>query len=595
MAYETYQRTDNDERTYLAYLMNLFSEVRNRRANFEPLWEEAASLCWPEYRNSFSFGSVRAPGMKYTEFQLDTSASIASHRFMAVCDALMTPFSMPWARMRASDSDLMKDRNVKLYYERVTEIMWQERYKAEANFMGSQQVNWQSVGVFGGQNMLTDELDISVGGGQERGLRYIPCPPGEIYLLRNHQGRVDGFIRHFRWNARQAYQKWPEIVKEKFKSALDRNSQELFDFLQFVMPRTDYKPEAILTPQSKPYSSCYISCAPACILEEGGYRTFPLAHGGYMLAPGEEYERGPAQQVLPALKTLNAEKALFLKAGQYAADPMKLLPGDDSLFDFKAHPGSYVYGGITEDGKPLVANLAGGDIQITLEMMQEERRCVDDAFLVSLYAFLFGDAKNSRARNAREVIEYLNDRALFLAPTLGKQFGYLAGVVSREYDVLSYQRKFPPKPPALREAQGQYTDVAQWTSPLALALRGPAAAGFLRTVEIAAATVQAGGPPDVMDIFDFEVALPEIAEDQFTPTRWMSTPQKIAATRQGRAKQQQQENYIKSLPGLAAKAKADAISQKAQAGMNIGGVLSGTPEGGMPMMPGQSEPGGRPF
>ena len=69
----------------------------------------------------------------------------------------------------------------------------------------------------------------------------------------------------------------------------------------------------------------------------------------------------------------------------------------------------------------------------------------------------------------------------------------------------------------------------------------------------------------------------------------------MAQKRKGRAAAQAEANRVKSLPGEAAIMKAKAISDKAGAGMNIGGVLSGTPEGGMPMMPGQSSPGGRPF
>jgi hypothetical protein len=41
------------------------------------------------------------------------------------------------------------------------------------------------------------------------------------------------------------------------------------------------------------------------------------------------------------------------------------------------------------------------------------------------------------------------------------------------------------------------------------------------------------------------------------------------------------------MPGRAAIMKAQAINTKAQTGGNIGGTLSGTPQGGMPMMPGQ--------
>jgi hypothetical protein len=79
------------------------------------------------------------------------------------------------------------------------------------------------------------------------------------------------------------------------------------------------------------------------------------------------------------------------------------------------------------------------------------------------------------------------------------------------------------------------------------------------------------------------------------PEDWMSTPKEIAAQEKAAADAAKRDDYIKSLPGEAAKAKAAAIAAKAATGGNTGGTLSGTPEGGMPMMPGQDAPGGRSF
>ena len=75
----------------------------------------------------------------------------------------------------------------------------------------------------------------------------------------------------------------------------------------------------------------------------------------------------------------------------------------------------------------------------------------------------------------------------------------------------------------------------------------------------------------------------------------MSTAKEIAAQEAAAAAAAKEEARVKSLPGEAAIAKAQAISAKAATGGNTGGTLSGTPEGGMPMMPGQNAPGGRAF
>ena len=590
MAYETYSGAWGDQASKVAYFMQLFSQVRTRRATFEAQWEESAALCWPEYRNSFTFGHQRPAGVKYTQTQIDSTGSICSHRFMSICDALLTPWNMLWSQVEASNKDLMKDRDAKIYFHKVTHALWSQRYRAESNFMGQQQQNWQALGVFGNQGMMIDMLDPAPGM-YAPGLRYMSLSPGELYVLQNHQGRVDGFIRHFRWSPRQAYQRWGMAIPPVLKAAMEKNSQQLYDFLHFVIPRTDYDPFKVFSDQGKAWSSTYISVTGYNILEEGGYRTFPLAYGRYQQAPEEEYGRGPAQMVLPELKTLNALKGMYLKQGHRAVEPTWVI-GDDGLVDFKAHPGSFNYGGFSADGKLLVASLPVGNIQAAQDMLDASGKIINDAFLTTLFPLLF-DEKGAQ-KSAREVIEMANEKGIFLAPTLGRQYGeYLGTMIDRELDLLSYMGLLPTPPRSVQEARGDYKIV--YTSPLARALSGQAISGYMRTVQMANEVVQVTGDPALMDIFDFDKAFPAIACEQFVPPEWMADPQKIAMKAKNRAAAAKADQDTKSLPGRAAIMKAQAITAKAQTGGNTGGTLSGTPQGGMPMMPGQTQPGGSPF
>ena len=345
-----YSGSTDNEQSYVAWLMMLFSQARTRRVNFEVQWEEAAALCWPEYRNSFAFGHNRPPGQKYAEFQVDTAGSIASHRFMAICDAMITPYNMLWSFIKADNEYLMKDRGVALYYKDVTNILWKSRYRWDAGFFSNNQTNWQALGVFGNMGMMVEELDTKPGG-YSPGLSYSATAPGEMYPLRNYQGRVDGYIRHFRWNARQAYQRWGEQIGVLLMASLAKNDMQLWDFLQFVLPNTEYDPMQVFNPvKGKPWSSTYVSIAGYCILERGGYRSFPWAGSTYMLAPEEEYGRGPAQMVLPDLKTLNTEKAMYLRQGHKAVEPAYLI-NDDGLNTLRTEPNAKNYGGMSADGR----------------------------------------------------------------------------------------------------------------------------------------------------------------------------------------------------------------------------------------------------
>ena len=590
MAYDTYTGNPDDEQAKVAYLLQLFQYARTQRINFEVQWEEGAAIVWPEYRNSWAFGHIRAPGVKYTQYQVDSTATVKAGRFAAIADALLTPHNMLWSKMEDADPYMMKQRAAKLYYEDVTRTLWNLRYSWSSGFLTSQQTGWRCLGVFGNHGMMIDKLD--PGPGKMKGLRYMLQSPGEIYLLQNHQGLVDGAIRHFRWTARQAYQRWGDRIPPVLKAALDKGDvYTMWDFLEFIIPRTDYDPHKMFSPQGKPWASIYVARVGYSILEESGYYTFPIPVGRYTQAPEEWYGRGPTQEVLPALKSKNSVTEAFIKQAGLAGDPAYLLP-EDGLFDFKAVQGSYNYGGMSADGKKLVGTLEPGNIQANEKLMAEFDKSIDAAYLVDLFPMLFD--KNSQQRSAREVIEVANQMGIFLAPTLGRQLGeYLGTFTQREYDVARRAGFLPPIPDVMKEAGGGRPH-AIFTGPLARALNSQGISGFMRSVEMAQQVSNAqGGDPEVFDAFDFDTAIPEIAEMQYAPSRWMASAKQIAQRRQGRAQQAERERQSKELPGRAAIMKAQAIAAKAQAGQNIGGTLSGMPDGGMPQVQGgpQGMPG----
>lgn len=590
--YDLYTGSPDDMQAKVAYLLQLFQYARAQRVNFEVSWEETAALIWPEYRNSFSFGHIRAPGVKYTAFQVDSSGAIKAGRFMAICDALITPYNMLWSVYEVHDPYVMKQKGVAEYFDRLTNIIWSERYKATAGFQANQQVGYAGLGVFGNNGTYVEEYDSAPLKG-DTGLSYCDAPVGEVYLLVNRQNRVDGYIRHFRWTARQAYQKWGAKIPEVLTAAMTKGDvYTLFDFLEFVIPRTDYDPYGIFSGQNRPWSSTTVCVPSYAILEEkSGYYEMPLAHGRYFQAPEEWYGRGPGQQVLPELKTKNAEKEAFLKQGKQAGDPTYLLP-EDGMFDFKSESGAYNYGLMSPDGKPLVSTLPTGHIEITKDLMAESDQIIDAAFLNDLFPMLFN--KDAQQRSAREVMEVANQMGIFLAPTLGRQYGErLAPMSNRECGILKRQRKLPPVPQVLREAKA--VPHCRFTSPLARALNQQGITGFMRTVEMTGTIAQTSGDDSVWDVFDFETAIPEISHDMYAPSRWMASPDKLAQKRKSRAAAKQQQQQVQSLPGQAAIMKAQAISDKAKAGQNIGGALSGTPQGGMPLMPGQQQNGGSTF
>lgn len=538
--------------------MQLFGEAQVYRNVFAGQWEEAARLVLPTSKNTFYYGSYNFPGQKKTQEQVDASGALALHRFCAIVDSLVTPKNQKWHGLRHPDRDVMKNRAAKLWYETVNQIIFDLRYEGTANFAAQNYNSWQSIGCFGNSTLYCDALDTRVNNGLS-GFRYKGIPLGETYYIENHQGQVTTMIRHGRFTAEQAVQKWgiaalPSIMRP----ALEKQLQTPYDFLHCVKPRDadDYDPER-LDERSMAFESYYISIQGQCLMgPESGYRVFPFAVSRYDQTPGETYGRGPVQIVLPALKTLNAQKTTYLKQAHRSADPVLLTP-DDGIVNFNLRPGALNAGGVTADGKPLVHALPAGNMQVAIEMMQEERAIIDDTLLVSLFKVL----TEHPDMTATQVIQLVNEKSMLVAPTLGRQHDEkVVQLVQREISVAAELNFLPAPPPIVREAGVRFQVVD--TSPLAMAARAGEAAGYMRSVEFARQIAVDTQDPSVLDRFDFDVAIPEISEINGAPIRWMADDRKVASKQKSRANSQAQQAQIQALPAQAAMLKATKLPDK---------------------------------
>jgi len=540
-----------------------FAQMQTYRHTFAAHWEEVADLILPTSRNTFEYGNYNWPGTKKTDRQVDANGMMALAKFSAICNSLLTPKNMMYHGLRVADDYVMKDRPTRMWLERRTKKLFKLRYAPYSGFAGSISDCYTQLGAFGTKGLFIDEFDTAQHPYQV-GIRYHSIPLGELFIRKNHQGIVDGFCRWFRLTALQAYQKWgPENLPQTLHEPLIRGSQTLYDFLHRVCPRNDYDPER-LDSRGKPWASYYVALQAKTLLSEGGYRRFPAAISTYASAPGEIFGRSPAMMVLPALKTLNAEKRTFLKAGHRAADPV-LLTADDGVVDMSLRPGALNKGGWSLDGKPLVGTLPVGNIQINEKMMDMEKALIEDAFLVNLFQMAL-NLKDLPQMTATQVIEITNQKGILLAPTVGNQEDDLGHMIERELDVAEAIGEFrdDPMPPRLRDAMRAGHKIEPiYTSPLSRAMRAQEAAGFMRAVEFSKELINITQDPSHLDWADLDVAMPEMADIAGSPPSWTASDDKIAQKRKARAQAMQQQMKVQAMPAEAAMMKAQAVAAKA--------------------------------
>lgn len=548
------KRQDQKKAEIAEQICREYESLAADRGNWDSHWLEISERVIPNHRNIFRARGMdlTTKGEKRTEELFDSTAAIGLGRFSAILDSMLTPRNQRWHTVTTNNRDLNKLREVKLYYDEVTQTLFKYRYSPRANFSSQNQQNFKSLGAYGTGAVFIDRLQM----GRERGLRYKNTHLGEIYLAENHQGIVDKVLRYFAMTARQAVQKWPNTVPTRIKEVLKTTPEREFFFIHCVKPRQDLDPTK-LDYRGMPYVSYYISVEGKAFLSESGYTSFPYAVSRYEQHTGEVYGRSPAMDVLPAIKTLNEEKKTILKQGHRIVDPV-LLTHDDGIVDtFSLKPGAINAGGVTADGRSLVQALPVGNIAIGKELMDDERSVINDAFLVTLFQILM----ETPTMTATEVLERTREKGILLAPTVGRQHSeYLGPMIERELDVLAEQGLLPEMPEVLREAKGEYE--IQYTSPLARAARAEEASGLMRTVETALNIVNVTQDPAPLDHFDWDMIIPDISEIQGVPARWMKDKRVIDAIRADRAEQQQTQQMIQAGPSAAAMVKAVGSVQK---------------------------------
>jgi len=521
-----------------------FAELASERGTLDSHLEEVARLVLPSYSGLFTAGGTRTPGEKRTQHQYDSTAGAALTKFASVMESMLSPRNQRYQRVVPSDKDLLKDRVSRLWFEDVTDLLFKYRQAPKANFQSQNHENYMALGAFGTGAVFVDALK------DERGLRYKAVHLGEIYFAENHQGIIDKAIRRFQPTARQLVQRWGDKVSSKIKEAVEKNKSETrFAILHCVKPREDLDPSR-LDYRGMEVGSYYVEEAAKNLLGEGGYHSFPYAISRYVQAPGEVYGRGPAMECLPAIKVLNEQKKTMLKQGHRIVDPV-ILAADDGVIDgFSLKPGFINYGSMSGDGKRLVDVLPTGRLEVAKDMMDLERIAIHDSFLITLFQIL----TENPSMTATEVLERTREKGMLLSPTMGRQQSeYFGPLTDRELDVLGQQGLLPPMPGALLEARGEYT--IEYDSPLSRAQKAEEGAGLMRTVQMALEVVNITQDPEPLDHFNWDVAIPEIADIHAVPQRWLRSLEEVAQIREGRREQRETQQMIEAAPAAASVAK----------------------------------------
>lgn len=525
--------------------------MRTFRSVFDSHYQEIAERVWPSMAN---FNTVTTPGAKRTERMFDGTAALAAQRYQAIVESMTTPRTQIYQFLDAAQA-LKNDRDTMLWCEDNTKMLFSYRYSPRANFSSQNGEVFMGMGVFG-----TGALYI--GRGNRRmgvPMYYKSMALSELYADEGVDGRIQEALRQFKKKIRLIAEEFgTEGFNDSLLKVLKDDPEREFTVLHYVYPNTEYNPMRF-DRMGKKFASLYVVEEEQVVLAEGGYNTFPYAVARAMTAANEVYGRSPAMLALPNIKMLGEMVKTTVKNAQRLADPSLLLAEDGALSTVNTLPGALNFGGLDEQGNQMVKPLqTGADMSVAQAMIQEERKFINDVFLVTLFQILVDNPQMT----ATEVLEKAQEKGALLSPTLGRiQEEYLGPLIEREMDILASEGLLSPLPQAMAMRGGEYN--IRYDSPLTRAQSAEEVTGLVRTFQVIAPIGQIN--PSVWDNFDGDEIVRIAASVNGAPVRSLLDKAMVAKIRDARNQQQQQQQMIEQAGGVAGALKDVASAQATRA------------------------------
>lgn len=547
--------------------VDAYNDAKRIRMPLEADWRNVARYGLPRHyggwttTNATPTASGAGASRQARIDSYDSTLGRAIRMYQAVCERMLTPGTQKYHMLMPVEDRPRKSRAVMLWLYQLNEKIFQLRYNAYARFVPAQGETYVSLGAYGNGAKLLTWRDADRRFGRSAGYTYRNIPFRNMFWRADANEILNTWFRRIDWTAKQAKDelgdKCPQDLKDKVDSKA--GSETTYEFFQVVTPSEDYDDQAF-DRRRYPLVSLYIYVGkPQIVREPKGFKSNPLITPRDFTEGGRDYGFGGAQSVLSSVGSVNAQVKTLLRYGQRTAEPI-LLTHDDGIMNGKVDlvPGSNVPGGIDSQGRVLVKSLELGNLQVNENLIEMTRDDIRDP----LFGRIFDQIKDRPQRTATEVLDDLGREASMLAPTMGRyQAEDLEMMIEREISLLKENNALPPDMPA------ELNDIEFkpiYTSPMAKAMHAEGVSGYMRTLEIALNYAQQTGKTQVLNHFNLEVALPEIADNQGAPAPWMNDPETVAHLNKADEDRQKQEMMLKAAPAAASVAKTVADNNMQQ-------------------------------
>jgi hypothetical protein len=270
---------------------------------------------------------------------------------------------------------------------------------------------------------------------------------GNVYLIEDARGRINGLYRLLRYTAQQAVERYGKenLPEEICSAAYDPSKiKERFDFIQHIGPNPDHNPE-LRTSEAMKYRSVHVYRDKEIEVKKEGFRTFPFACPRFIKVRDFAYGYGSGHLALPSIRELNKAEADFMDAYEMAAWPPMWVPDEEAVETSELEPRSVNYFNPALGGQPfqLRPNTDAGALYQRISQLEQR---VSQQFFIDV--FLAVSQRYAHQKTAREVDEISEEKLSSISPMVSRlQSECFTSLIERVVDIL-VTNGIIPEPPA---------------------------------------------------------------------------------------------------------------------------------------------------
>lgn len=534
------ERSQNnfDQDPSVARTLHRFQNLMNVNRIWQPGWQEQADYVLPR-KNSIQV--VRLPGVKRTQRLYDSTALDACELLSASMHGTLTSAHMRWFFLELDDPNLNKIQSVKAWCEEVSLRMNNEFNRS--NFHSEVQEFYTELVGFGtGLLLLEEKPQVK---GEFGGLQFTTFGISKYCLAEGPDGLVNTVFTVFPMSHLSIIEEWGQATVPR--EILDpEKPEDMLEVVHAVYPSNDRGPLA------KKWTSDYILTKGKFLLSSEGFYDFPFMATRWSKNSDETYGRGPTDNAMPDIRSLNKIVELELKCIAKTVDPPMYNVGGDVIGAARLVPGGMTSVRSKEAIGPI---LSGIDFKISNLKKEELKGSIKSIYKIDqLQLPTNGPQMTATETNVRyELMQRI------LGPTLGRlEIEFAKPLIDRTFNLMWRADALPPLPPELQAAASQrpINLRIRYEGPLARAQKASDVQSIGQLNGMLEPLLQA--KPEVADVIDFDEMIRKLADELGIPASIVRDSKAVEILRQAQqqkmqeAQQGQQQAQMAQSAGQAA-------------------------------------------